>query len=121
MRPERCCVYCGHPLYAPPRLPRVRCPRCFQELPIRDIHLTGVVENQQIVTAGKITVAPDARVSANLVGCTVEVAGHVLGHILASQTCRILSIGKVAGNILCRHLEVEPGALLEAQVELVRP
>jgi Polymer-forming cytoskeletal len=120
LRPERCCVYCGHPLYAPPRLPRIRCPRCFQELPVRDIQLCGDVREEQIITSSKIIVFPEARVAASLIGCTVEVSGHVLGNILASQTCRIRATGKVAGQILCRYLELEPGAQLEAQVELIR-
>jgi cytoskeletal protein CcmA (bactofilin family) len=120
VRPERCCVYCGHGLYAPPRMARILCPRCFQELPVRDVQLTGEVRQDQVITSGKIVVSPSAHVAASLIGCTVDVSGDVLGSILASQTCRIRATGKVAGHILCRHLELEPGAHLEAQVELVR-
>jgi hypothetical protein len=135
VKPDRCCVYCGHGLYAPPRIARVRCPRCFAEMPIRDILLTGDGELDpailgepgsgaggapQVVTGGKITVAPGARVAAELVACTIDVSGMVLGDIIASQTCRVRSTGKLAGRILCRYLMLEPGAEVEGAVELIR-
>jgi hypothetical protein len=120
IRPEKCCVYCGHLLYAPPRVPRVRCPRCSQEMAIKDVILSGDVREERIVTAGKIVVTSTARVEAELVACNIEIAGRVLGSVLASYCCRLKPTAKVAGNILSRHLEIDPGALLEGQVELVR-
>jgi cytoskeletal protein CcmA (bactofilin family) len=120
VRPERCCVYCGHAIYVGPRVPRVRCPKCFQDLAAQDVILHGVVEASQIVTAGKIIVAEDARVAAELVACSVEIAGRVLGNVLASQRCTILETGKQAGRILCRNLDLRPGAEVIGQIELIR-
>jgi hypothetical protein len=120
IRPDRCCVYCGHVLYAPPRLVRVRCPRCCQEMASRDVVLSGEVSEERVVTAAKIVVAPGARCRGELVACNIEIEGMVLGNVLASHCCRLKPTAKVAGNILCRHLVIEPGAVLEGQVELVR-
>jgi hypothetical protein len=120
VRPERCCVYCGHAIYVGPRVPRVRCPKCFQDIAVQDVLLVGVVESGQIVTAGKIVVHEDARVAADLVACSVEIAGRVLGNILASQRCVILPTGKLAGRILCRHLDLRPGAEVVGEIELIR-
>jgi Polymer-forming cytoskeletal len=120
VRPERCCVYCGHGIYVGPRVPRVRCPKCFQDIAVQDILLVGVVETGQVVTAGKITVDADARVAADLVACSVEIAGRVLGNILASQRCVILPTGKQAGRILCRHLDLRPGAEVVGEIELIQ-
>ncbi len=118
--PERCCVYCGHPLYAPPRTLKIRCPKCFQELPALHITLSGPMSETQILTAGKITLTADAHVRAQLVACSIDIAGMVLGDVIASHVCRIQSGGKVAGRVLCRRLNLEPGACLEGQVELIR-
>ena len=119
LRPEHCCVYCGRALYAPPRVQRVRCPKCLQEMQVKDITLTGEVEEGQFVTAGKIAVDVEARVAANLIGCTIEIRGRVLGNVLASQTCRVRSTGKLAGQIVCRRLEIEPGGAVQGELELV--
>jgi hypothetical protein len=118
--PARCCVHCGHVLYVPPKVLRMRCPKCSVDLPAKDIHLTGEIHAEQVLTAGKIVVGADGRVSAQLVACSVDIAGMVLGTVLASHTCRLRATAKVAGNLLCRHLQIDPGARLEGTVELIR-
>jgi hypothetical protein len=118
--PRACCVHCGHPLFVPPKAQHVRCPKCSSDLPARDIELTGDVADEQILTAGKITVAPDARVHARLVACSVDIAGMVLGTVLASHTCRLRPTAKLAGNLLCRRLAMDSGAQVEGSVELIR-
>jgi hypothetical protein len=121
VRPELVCVYCGHPLYAPPKAVQVRCPVCIREIPVVDLTLRGDVQKADaIVTAGKITVAVGARVAAELVACTVEIGGKVLGDVLASQACRVRCTAKVSGRIICRHLTLEPGAQVEGMMETVR-
>jgi hypothetical protein len=121
VRPERCCVYCGHGLYVPPKAVKVRCPVCIREISVVDVTLQGDVQRaDEIVTAGKIIVAIGARVAADLVACSVEVGGKVLGDILASQSCRVRCTAKVSGRILCRHFTLEPGAQLEGMIETIR-
>jgi len=120
VRPARCCVYCGHGLYVPSKVARIRCPKCVREVPVQDVTLTGEVVQEQVLTAGKIVVAEDARVAANLVASSVEIAGRVLGDVLASNVCRIEETGKVAGNILCRRLDLRLGAEVEGAVELIQ-
>ncbi|MCL2641752.1 MAG: polymer-forming cytoskeletal protein, partial [Phycisphaerales bacterium] len=81
-RPSHCCVYCGHPVYAPPRVPHVHCPKCYRQISVKDIHLTGTITSDRFITAGKIIVEPNAYVTAELVACHVDLAGEVHGTIL---------------------------------------
>jgi hypothetical protein len=120
VRPERCCVYCGSGVYAPRGAGKIRCPKCFNDLPVQDLTLKGDVVEEAIITAGKITVAEDARVAAKLVATTIEIAGRVLGDVLASNLCTVRETGKVAGKILCRRLDLRPGAEIDGAVELIR-
>ena len=121
IRPQRCCVYCGHELYVPPKVTFVRCPVCIREISVVDVVLNGDVQKgDEIVTAGKITVAMGARVAADLVACDVEVMGKVLGDVLASQVCRVRCTAKVSGHVLCRHLVLEPGAEVTGTIETIR-
>jgi hypothetical protein len=119
--PRTCCVHCGHPLFVPPKVLHIRCPKCSADLPARDIELSGDITEPRILTAGKITVAPDARVHAQLVACSIDIAGMVLGTVLASHTCHLRPTAKVAGNLLCRRLAMDLGAHIEGSVELIRP
>ncbi len=120
IRPERCCVFCGHCLYVPAKATIVRCPVCSREISVADILLYGdVAQSEEIVTAGKITVSVGARVAADLVGCMVEVSGKVLGDILASQICRVRCTAKVSGRVLCRQLVLEPGAEVTGLIETI--
>lgn len=86
---------------------------------VQNLILRGEVMAERTVTAGSITVAPDARIAGDLVATHVHVAGRVLGNILANQDCIIASTGKVAGQILCRSIRVEPGAELLGTIERV--
>ncbi|HVX85793.1 MAG TPA: polymer-forming cytoskeletal protein [Phycisphaerae bacterium] len=120
IRPERCCVFCGHDLYVPPKTTQVRCPVCSRELSVVDVVLRGDVQKaDEIITAGRIDVSIGARVAADLVGCSVEISGKVLGDVLASQLCRVRCTAKVSGRILCRQLIVEPGAEVTGIVETI--
>ncbi|MGN6369122.1 MAG: polymer-forming cytoskeletal protein [Phycisphaerae bacterium] len=119
-RPERCCVHCGFGMYIPRGAQRVRCPKCCNDVSVVDVTLTGDVVEEQIVTAGKIVVEADARVAAKLVASSVEIAGRVLGDVLASNVCTIMETGKQAGKILCRRLDLRPGAEIDGAIELIR-
>jgi hypothetical protein len=119
-RPERCCVHCGHALYVPRGAQRVRCPMCCTEVSVQDLTLAGDVVEEQIVTAGRITVEENARVAAKLIASNIDIAGRVLGDVLASNVCTIRETGKQAGKILCRRLDLRPGAEIDGAIELIR-
>ena len=87
---------------------------------MQDVTLTGDVIEEQIVTAGRIIVAENARVAAKLVASSVDIAGRVLGDVLASNVCTIRETGKQAGKILCRRLDLRPGAEIDGAIELIR-
>jgi len=117
--PERCCVYCGHALYAPRRALIIRCPKCFTQIHVKDVLIENDLDAPRTITAGKIIVGPEARVRGDLIACHIVIAGRVLGEVLASHSCRVTATGKVAGRILSRQLAIAPGAIVEGQVELV--
>lgn len=117
--PERICFHCGSGIYASPRALTAHCPGCRRLMNLRNVDLRGEVLDTQSITAGTITVHADARVSGELLGGRVVIAGRFLGTIGASHRCIILGTGKVAGHIVCRHLTVEPGAEMAAEVERI--
>ena len=118
--PSHCCVYCGHPLHVPPRTPQVHCVKCYRQMSAKDIVITGTVIKERFLTAGKITVAPKAVVTAELVACHIELAGEVNGTVLASHTCSIRRTGKHAGMLLTRYLNIQTGAILQSEIEIIR-
>ena len=120
VRPERSCVHCGFAMYIPRGAQRVRCPKCCTEVSVQDVTLTGDVVEEQIVTAGRIIVEENARVAAKLVASSIDIAGRVLGDVLASNICTIRETGKQAGKILCRRLDLRPGAEIDGAIELIR-
>ena len=119
-RPTHCCVYCGHTVYAPPRAPHVHCPKCYRQISVKDILLTGTVTSDRFLTAGKIIVAPHAHITAELVACHVDLAGEVHGTILASQSCTVHPTAKHVGTLLTRYLNIETGATLHSAIEIIR-
>jgi len=118
--PSHCCVYCGVPIYAPPRTPQVSCPKCYRQISVKDIVITGTVIKERFITAGKIVVSPKAVVTAELIACHIELAGEVNGTVLASHTCSIRRTGKHAGMLLTRYLNIQTGAILQSEIEIIR-
>ena len=86
---------------------------CCTEVSVQDVTLSGDVVEEQVVTAGRIVVEENARVAAKLVASNIDIAGRVLGDVLASNVCTIRETGKQAGKILCRRLDLRPGAEID--------
>jgi cytoskeletal protein CcmA (bactofilin family) len=119
VRIDKCCIHCGHALYVPPKAAQVRCPVCGTTVDARDVTLSGDVAADRTVTAGRILVDESARVMGDLVAARVEIAGRVVGTVLASQGCIVRATGKVAGAIVTRSLRVDPGAEIDATIERI--
>ncbi len=74
---------------------------------MKDVTLSGEVREAQVLTAGKIIVASDARVESGVGRLSYRRnCGRVLGNVLASHCCRLRPTAKLAGDILCRHLQM---------------
>lgn len=68
------------------------------------------------VTAdGDVIVAPEADVSADIRATNVTIAGSYKGNITAGGTLELSTTAKVEGNISCRSLIVNQGAILSGQ------
>ena len=119
-RPTHRCVYCGNPLFAPPRTSHVHCAKCYRHISVKDILLTGTIIHERFLTAGKITVAANAHVTAELVACHIELAGEVHGTVLASQSCSVQRTAKHVGTLLTRYLNIQFGAKLRSAIEIIR-
>ena len=116
---EKPCIHCGTLIIASPRTLAAHCPGCGQHVALQDLTLTGDVTAERTATAGNITVTRDARISGDLLGARVFIHGRVLGNIIAADECRVHPTGKVAGQIICRKITVEPGATLEGSIQRV--
>jgi hypothetical protein len=116
---ERTCVYCGSTIEASPRTLAAHCPGCGQHVGLQDLTLHGDVSAERTVTSGNIMVGCDARVSSDLLGTCIHVHGRVMGNIAATDECVVHATGKVAGQIVCRRILVEAGAVLEGTIQRV--
>lgn len=96
----------------------VWCPGCRQRVHITNYVFREDAELETLETAGSITVMRNAQVMGNLRASQIRIAGRVLGH-LAAYECIIEATGKVAGQIICQDLRVEPGAQVDAEIEQI--
>jgi cytoskeletal protein CcmA (bactofilin family) len=63
--------------------------------------------------SGKITIGPNGSI-VGLIDCTnAEISGEVNGNIKAKELIILKETSKIAGDIICDKLTVEPGATLK--------
>ena len=83
----------------------------------RSIRIEGNIEGE-INSQGEIFVGQKSRISADIVGKSVVVAGEVKGNIEAINGLRVTSSGKVYGDISGDHLIIEEGAIYKGKVNM---
>jgi len=120
VHPAHCCVYCGHLVYTPPRAVTIRCPMCTHDLPVEDVLLSGTVTDREVITCGKIVVVENTVVTGNLIACSIDVSGSVVGDIVASYLCTMRPTARHVGRLLARFLNLQEGAVVESAVEVDR-
>jgi len=73
------------------------------------VRLDGKVEGE-ISSDGHLVVGQEADIQAEIKVGSIQVAGRVVGNIIAKNRVEILSTGKVVGDITTPKLAVEEGA-----------
>lgn len=69
-------------------------------------------------TKGELTIGEKALVNANIVGDEITIAGRVSGEIVAKRSLKIITPGRVDGNIRTPLLYVAQGALLNGRCQM---
>jgi cytoskeletal protein CcmA (bactofilin family) len=85
-----------------------------------DLFVDGEVHGKIRLDAGKLTIGPDGRVTADVEAREVVVRGEVRGKINGHDRVQIASTGRVSGEIAARLISIEEGAEVHAKVNLER-
>lgn len=83
-----------------------------------DLVVEGLVEGTITLSGNRLTVGPNARVQANVVGRDVIVQGTLDGDVTATGRVELRAGSHVAGNIRAARLSVEDNAIYSGKVEL---
>lgn len=82
-----------------------------------NLRINGSFEGK-LDTRGNLTIGENAKVTANINGDHIAVAGKVTGDILASKSLSILGPATIRGNIRTPRLSIADGAVLEGHISM---
>jgi cytoskeletal protein CcmA (bactofilin family) len=68
-----------------------------------------------ITADGDVIVAPEAEVAADIQSTNTTLGGHYTGNVVATGTIELTSTARVEGNLTCRSLIVNQGAIFSGQ------
>ncbi len=72
-----------------------------------------------LTTKGNLTIGEGAEVTGDIVGENIVIAGRVTGDIIAQRSLRLVSPAKLIGDIKTAALEIEDGALLNGNCQMI--
>ncbi|MBM2826141.1 MAG: hypothetical protein HW403_205 [Dehalococcoidia bacterium] len=75
----------------------------------------------EIETTGSVIIGKAARVSANITGKDIGIAGTVIGNVMAQGRLEIYSGGRVLGDIASNSLKISDGAIFIGQCLMMIP
>lgn len=82
-----------------------------------NLRINGSFEGK-LDTRGSLTIGENAKVTANIHGDHIIIAGKVAGDIVATQSITVLSPATIKGNVTTPRLSVTEGALLHGQLNM---
>lgn len=85
-----------------------------------DLHIDGSVEGVIQLEDGKLTVGPNAKVTADVVAREVVVYGSVKGNLRARDRIEITKEGSVVGDLMAVRIVIEDGANFKGSIEIDR-
>jgi len=68
-----------------------------------------------ITADGDVVIAPEAEVAADIQSTNTTLGGHYTGNVVATGTIELTSTARVEGNLTCRSLIVNQGAIFSGQ------
>lgn len=83
-----------------------------------DLFLDGTMEGTITLTGSRLTVGPNARVTANISAQDVVIFGRVDGNILASGSIDLRQTASLVGDVQAGRLAIEESAMIKGRVEL---
>jgi len=87
----------------------------FSEIMRIDAHVSGSVRSDQ----GSLVVMEKGHIRADVEAGSVEVGGTIEGKVIARTSVKILSTGRVYGDIYTPALIIEYGAVFEGKCSMV--
>lgn len=82
-----------------------------------NIIIKGTVSGS-VHTSRFLSVEQGAKIMANVRAGTAKISGEVKGNLKIRETIELTSTAKILGDIECRVLTVEPGALLFGKISM---
>jgi cytoskeletal protein CcmA (bactofilin family) len=85
-----------------------------------DLVVEGEAHGRIRMMNGRVTVAANGRVNADIEAVEISVDGIVQGGLKASDRVRLGPASLVQGSVLTRRIAIEDGARLRGKVEMIR-
>lgn len=82
-----------------------------------NLRINGSFEGK-LDTRGNLTIGENAKVTANIHGDSIVIAGKVSGDVVASRSLSILGTATLKGNLTTPRLSVGDGAMLQGLVTM---
>jgi cytoskeletal protein CcmA (bactofilin family) len=82
--------------------------------------IEGEVQGKVQMVNGRVTVAVNGRVNADIEALEISIDGRVEGNLKATESVRLGATSHVQGSILTRRIAIEDGAGLRGKVEMIR-
>lgn len=82
-----------------------------------NLRINGSFEGK-LDTRGNLTIGENAKVTANIHGDNIVIAGKVSGDIVATQSLTVLGPATIKGNMVTPRFSVMEGALLNGHVNM---
>lgn len=82
-----------------------------------NILVKGMVSGN-VKTSKLLTVEPGAKIAANVRAGNALISGEIKGNVRAADRLEVTGTAKIAGDIVCKILVVEAGALLHGKVTM---
>ena len=82
-----------------------------------NLRINGSFEGK-LDTRGNLTIGENAKVSANIHGDNIVIAGKVSGDVFASRSLSILGTATLKGNLTTPRLSIGEGAILQGLVNM---
>lgn len=88
-----------------------------------DCHLIieGETHGKIQLANGRVTVAPNGRVTADIAAPEIVIEGNVQGNLQARDNVRMGPASHVQGSVLAPRIRIEDGASFRGKVEMTRP
>jgi cytoskeletal protein CcmA (bactofilin family) len=85
-----------------------------------DLVIEGEAHGRIRMLNGRVTVAPNGRVNADIEAAEISVEGFVQGGLKATDRVRLGAASQVQGSVMTPRIAIEDGARLRGKVEMIR-